>query len=49
MTHRAFVHALHDEFDRLVAFGQREECQRAQSPEDIGLGEPDSGLDFRLG
>ena len=46
MAHRAFVHALHDELDRLVAFGQREERQRAQSPEDIGLSESDSGFDF---
>jgi hypothetical protein len=48
MAHRTLVHALHDEFDGLVAFCEREEGLRAQSPEDIGLSKSDSGLDLRL-
>ena len=48
MAHGAFVHALHDESDRLVAFGQREERQRAQSPKNICLSKSDAGFDLRL-
>ena len=32
VAHRTIVHALHDERDRLVAFGEREEGQPAQPP-----------------
>ncbi len=45
-AHGALVHALHDRRDRLVAFGEREERQRAQSAENVGLREPDAGLDL---
>src|SRR5580658_11132619 len=48
MAHGALVHALHDKRDGLVAFGEREEGQLAQTPENIGLSESDSGFDFRL-
>src|ERR1700722_16730218 len=48
MAHGALVHALHDKRDGLVAFGEREEGLRAQSPEDIGLSKSDAGLDLRL-
>ena len=48
VAHRTLVHALHDERDGLVAFGEREERQRAQSPENVGLCESDAGLDLRL-
>src|SRR5271170_4702967 len=48
MAHGALVHALHDEFDGLVAFCERKEGLRAQSPENIGLSKSDAGLDFRL-
>ena len=47
-AHRALVHTLHDEFDGLVAFSQREERQRTQSSQNIGLSKSDSGLDFRF-
>ena len=47
-AHRAFIHALHDQRDGRVAFGEREERQMAQSAENVGLGESDSGFDFRL-
>jgi hypothetical protein len=39
---------LHDERDGFVAFGEREERQPAQPPENVGLRKSDSGLDFRL-
>jgi hypothetical protein len=39
---------LHDKRDGLVAFGEREEGQLAQTPENIGLSESDSGFDLRL-
>ncbi|MFZ0206588.1 MAG: hypothetical protein WAL59_10790, partial [Roseiarcus sp.] len=42
------VHALHDQSDGLVALGEREERQRAQSSEDIGLRESDAGFDLGL-
>ena len=48
VAHGALVHALHDQRDGLVAFGEREERQMAQSPENVGLGESDSGFDFRF-
>ncbi len=48
VAHGTLVHALHDERDRLVAFGEREEGQLAQPPENVGLGESDPGLDFGL-
>ena len=48
MAHGALVHALHDKRDGLVAFGEREEGLRAQSPEDIGLSKSDAGFDLRL-
>ena len=48
VAHGTFVHALHDESDRRVAFSEREECQRAQPPQKVGLRKSDSGLDFRL-
>jgi hypothetical protein len=48
MAHGALVHALHDEFDGLVAFGEREVGLRAQSPENVCLSESDAGLDLRL-
>jgi hypothetical protein len=48
VAHRALVHALHDERDRFVAFGEREERQPTQVPKNVGLRESDSGLDFRL-
>ena len=48
VAHGTLVHALHDERDRLVAFGEREEGQPAQPSENIGLGKSDSGLDFRF-
>ena len=32
VAHGTIVHALHDERDRLVAFGEREEGQITQSP-----------------
>src|SRR6202050_5363442 len=48
MAHGALVHALHDQRDGLVAFGEREEGLRAQSPEDIGLSKSDAGFDLRL-
>ena len=46
MAHGALVHALHDQRDRLVAFGEREEGLRAQSPENVGLSKSDAGFDF---
>src|SRR3984957_2235313 len=48
MAHRTLVHALHDEFDGLVAFGERGEGLCAQSAEDIGLSKSDSSLDLGL-
>ncbi|PPQ31031.1 hypothetical protein CCR94_10585, partial [Rhodoblastus sphagnicola] len=48
LAHGALVHALHDKHDGLVAFGEREEGQSAQSPENVGLGEAHAGLDFCL-
>ena len=48
VAHGTLVHALHDERDRRVAFGEREERQMAQPPQNVGLGKSDSGLDFRL-
>ena len=48
VAHRTIVHALHDERDRLVAFGEREEGQPAQPPQNVSLGESDPGLDLRL-
>ena len=47
-AHGPLVHALHDERDGGVAFGEREEGLPAQSPENIGLRKSHSGLDFRL-
>ena len=48
VAHGTIVHALHDEGDRRVAFGEREERQMAQSPQNVGLGESDAGLDLGL-
>jgi len=48
MAHRVLVHALHDQRDGLVAFGEREEGLRPQSPKNVGLREPDTGLDRLL-
>ena len=48
VAHGTIVHASHDERDRLVAFGEREERQPAQPPENVGLGESDPGLDLGL-
>ena len=48
MTHRTLVHALHDQRDGLIAFGQREEGLRAQASENVGLSEPDPGFDLGL-
>ena len=48
VAHGALVHALHDERDGLVAFGEREEGLRPQSPENVGLRESDAGLDLGL-
>ena len=48
IAHRALVHALHDQRDGLVAFGEREERQPPQPPENVGLRKSDSGLDFRF-
>ena len=48
VAHGTIVHAAHDERDRLVAFGEREEGQPAQPPQNVGLGESDPGLDLRL-
>src|SRR5208337_4349834 len=48
VAHGTIVHALHDERDRLVALGEREEGQPAQPPQNVGLGESDPGLDLRL-
>src|ERR1700690_2400080 len=42
MAHGALVHALHDKRDGLVAFGEREDGQLAQTPENIGLCKSDS-------
>ena len=39
VAHRTIVHALHDERDRLVAFGEREEGQPAQPSQNVSLGE----------
>ena len=47
-THRPAVHALHDERDGLVAFGEREEGLTPQSPENVGLRKPHAGFDFRF-
>ena len=38
-AHRTLVHALHDLRDGFVAFGEREERQPAQSPENIASGQ----------
>ena len=48
VAHGTLVHALHDERDGLVAFGEREEGQPAQPPENVGLRKSHAGLDFRL-
>ena len=48
IAHGALVHALHDQRDGLIAFGEREERQPPQSPQNVGLREPDTGLDLRL-
>ena len=45
---RPVIHALHDQRDGRVAFGEREECQMAQSAENVGLGKSDSGFDYRF-
>ncbi len=37
IAHRTIVHALHDERDCRVAFGEREEGQPAQPPQNVGL------------
>src|SRR5271170_7514601 len=47
-TKDILVHALHNRRDRLIAFGQREERQLSQPPENVSLGEADSGFDFRF-
>ena len=39
VAHGTIVHALHDERDRLVALGEREEGLPAQPPQNVGLGE----------
>jgi hypothetical protein len=49
VAHGTFVHALHDEGDGRVAFGERENRQMAQPPQNGGLGESDPGLDLCLG
>ena len=49
VAHGTLVHALHDEGDGRVAFGEREERQMAQTPQNVGLCESDAGLDFCLG
>src|SRR5271169_6392855 len=43
VAHGTIVHASHDERDRLVAFGEREERQPAQPTQNVGLGESDAG------
>ncbi len=48
LAHRPLVHALHGQRDRRVAFGEREESQPPQPPQNTGLGESDSGFDLRL-
>ena len=47
-AHGPLVHALHDEHDGGVAFGERKENPPAQSPENIGLRKSHSRFDFRL-
>ena len=39
---------LHDQRDGIVAFGERGESLRAQSPEDISLSKSDAGFDLHL-
>ena len=48
VAHGTLVHALHDVSNRRVAFGEREERQMAQPPQNVGLRKSDAGLDFRL-
>ena len=48
VAHGTLVHASHDEGDGRIAFGEREECQMAQSAENVGLGKSNSGFDFRF-
>ena len=48
VAHGTLVHALHDERDRRVAFGEREKRQMAQPPQNVSLRKSDSGFDFRL-
>ena len=43
VAHGTIVHASHDERDRHVAFGEREERQPAQPTQNVGLGESDAG------
>jgi hypothetical protein len=44
-AHRALVHPLHNQRNGLIAFGEREEGLRAQSPQDVGLRKSGAGLD----
>jgi len=37
VAHRTLVHALHDQGDRRVAFGEREERQMAQPPQNVSM------------
>jgi hypothetical protein len=48
LAHGRNVHALHDERDGRVAFGEGEERQLPQPTQNVGLGEPDAGLDLRF-
>ena len=48
VAHSALVHALHDQRDGLIAFSEREESLRAQSPENVCLSKSDAGFDLRL-
>jgi len=46
--HEVTVDAIERGCNREIGFGEREECLVAQPPENVGLGEPHAGFDFRL-
>ena len=48
LAHGTIIHALHDQRDGVVAFGERKEGLSAQSPENVGLGERTPASTFAL-